>query len=181
MRIFDLSRCNRVNIKGGRIPRVGSPSCPPMTKRYDPTCVDVCDSLCIWTLVWTRVHTMLAGGGGRTGLAFCSNFSSSGNRDPTDIQHMHIRKRIHAITAPINDHLLPDQIRRMVSLGNRHIPARTPFMPHERIRIRDIARPDVVQCRVAVSAGKDEEMVCVVDGRVGAARWWTEGGCDGGF
>lgn len=96
---------------------------------------------------------------------------------------MHIRKRIHAVAAPVHDHLVPDKVRRMIAFTHRHVPAAgAPFMPRERMRIRDVACPDVVERCVTVPTGEEDEVpVGVEDGGVCASRRGARGGYYAGF
>lgn len=83
---------------------------------------------------------------------------------------MDIGKARMTVAAPENDHLVADQIRRMVALFVRDVARGHPFVPSEMVYIGNIQCPDIVQSGLTIATAKDDQKLLEQDGSVSASR-----------
>lgn len=89
----------------------------------------------------------------------------------TEIEDVDIGKARMTVTPAKDDHLVADQIGRMVPLALGDVALRRPFLPCEAGRVGDVQCPDIVQRRLAVAPAENDEEVPIEYGRVCSARW----------
>jgi hypothetical protein len=89
----------------------------------------------------------------------------------TKVENVDIGKTCVTVAASKDDHLVSNQIGRVVTLLLRQVASRSPFLPGEARRIRDVQRPHVVERSLSIPASKHDKIVAIEDGCVRAARW----------
>jgi hypothetical protein len=89
----------------------------------------------------------------------------------TKVENVNIGKTCVTVAASKNDHLVSNQIGRVITFLLGQVASRSPFLPCETRRIRDVQRPHVVERRLSIPASKHDKVVAIEDGGVRAARW----------
>lgn len=84
---------------------------------------------------------------------------------------MDIGKTCVTVAASEDDHLVSNQIGRVITLLLGQVASRTPFLPGETRWIRDVQRPYVVERCLSIPASKHDKIVAIEYGGVRAARW----------
>lgn len=143
------------------------PSCPPMTNRYDPICVDECESRRYFPSGCSSRHAKVSTHGQ---IAISSTHNVLQTHSLTQIERPHVVKALLPVTSAHNNHDAPNKIGSMIPprLRNRRI--RTPLLnlhPLPTIdRHRKIKPPQIVQGRLPIPASEDVKTAPVENGSV---------------
>ena len=130
-------------------------------KRYDPTCVEVCDNRRCDNVNDTRVQTSES--------TSTDNHRSGSEKKHSGVHHTQIqapdvREALATITPPHNNHDVSDQVGGMVASRRRRIAfcfnqgpfqAPTTSTAERGIQTRYIKRPQVIECRQTISPSKN--------------------------
>lgn len=99
-------------------------------------------------------------------------------RPPTQIEDMHVSKRLVTVASAVDDHLVTDQIRRMISFADGQVTCCLPFLPSQVFRVANVQCPDVVERGMAVASAADHDVVTEDDCCMRSARDWpSRHGC----
>ena len=133
-------------------------------KRYDPTCVEVCDNRRCESVSDTRVHTKDSTNDRHPGRERQSRVHR------TQIQAPDVRETLPTITAAHDDHDAPDQVGGMVasrrwrvaiSFNEGPFQAPTGSTTERGIQTGYIERPQVIECRQTIPPSENIDLAAI--------------------